>query len=98
MVEVVGITDDAEGVVEAVLDDAPARPVGEGALQVLGAFSRATKAKKKPHSIIFPPASQSEDVETTCAASPPAPPRQKSSGQGQGKGIKSTDSGFLLGV
>lgn len=39
MVEVIGVTDDAEGVVEVVLDDAPARTIGECALQVLRSFA-----------------------------------------------------------
>lgn len=41
MVEVVGVADDAEGVVEAALDDAPACAVWECAFQVLGACSNA---------------------------------------------------------
>lgn len=39
VVEVTGVTDDAEGVVEVVLDDAPARAVRECALQVLRSFA-----------------------------------------------------------
>lgn len=39
MVEVIGVTNDAERVVEVVLYDAPARAVGECALQVLRSFS-----------------------------------------------------------
>lgn len=40
VVEVVGVADDAEGVVEVVLDEAPAAAVRECALQVLGACSK----------------------------------------------------------
>lgn len=39
MVEVIGITDDAEGVVEVVLYDMPARAIRECALQMLCSFS-----------------------------------------------------------
>lgn len=56
VVEVVGITDDAEGVVEVVLYDAPARAVWECALQVLRSLSNTrqlTGHKKTPPNMFF---------------------------------------------
>lgn len=55
VVEVVGVADDAEGVVEVVLDDAPARAVGERALQVLRSFPN-TKPVTKTHRTTHRPA------------------------------------------
>lgn len=71
VVEVTGITNDAEGVVEVVVYDAPACSVRERALQLLRALAKARRGLPQIHtvSINFAAASQPKDAE---AANPPS--------------------------